>query len=405
MGFIDFVKDPVTSVGNLIAGWISGWPLFWQDLLLSFLGIVAIYAFLILTVMFLTYYERKLISRVADRIGPNRTGPYGILQAVADVVKLMVKEDLTPAKADALVYLVAPGLIIIPAFLIYSVIPFASGVVGADINVGLLFIVSIASITTISILMAGWGSRNKYSLLGGMRAVAQMISYEVPMVVALLGPVLLTGSLSLVEIIDAQSGFRWFLFAQPVGLLVYFVAGVAEANRSPFDLPEAESELIAGFHIEYSGLKFALFFLAEYTNTFTIGALTTILFLGGWRGPFAEQVPILGTVYFLIKVYFLVFVFIWMRGTFPRLRIDQLMGFAWKFLLPLALANVLVTALVVKLPLGALAQTIALLVVGLALALAALWLLYRRVIRRDLNKAALPEEVEGEIAAQTVPQG
>lgn len=405
MAFIDFVKDPITSVGQLIAGWISGWPLFWQTLVLDGLGVVVTFVFLLLTVMFLTYYERKLISRVADRIGPNRTGPYGILQPVADTVKLLVKEDITPAKADALVYMLAPALIIVPAFLIYTVIPFAPGVVGTDINVGLLFIVSIASITTISILMAGWGSRNKYSLLGGMRAVAQMISYEIPMVLAMLGPVILAGSLSLVKIIDAQSNFRWFLLAQPVGLLVYFVAGVAEANRSPFDIPEAESELVAGYHTEYGAFKFALFFLAEYTNTFTIAVLITILFLGGWQGPFAEQVPLLGTIYFLIKAYLVVFLFIWIRGTFPRLRIDQLMSFAWKFLLPLALTNLLVTGLVAKLPLGTFAQTIVLLVVGLILVLAALWLLYRRAIKRDLNKAARQEKVSGEIAAQTAPQG
>ena len=381
------IQNPVIVLGQLLSAWLSTFlPTWLVVLIMDVLAVVVILGFLIITVMALTYIERKVVSRIADRIGPNRTGPFGIFQPVADVLKLLIKEDITSAWADRPVFLLAPAVIVFAALIAYSILPFGPGMVGADINVGVVFVVAFGSLTTIAILMAGWGSRNKYSLLGGMRAVAQMVSYEVPMVLAMLGPVLLAGSMSLVDITRAQKGWHWFILAQPIGFFIYFVAGIAETNRSPFDIPEAESEIVAGFHIEYSGIKFALFFLAEYINMFTVSAMTTILFLGGWWGPFAEQVPILGLVYFLIKVYIIIFLFIWFRGTFPRLRVDQLMDFAWKFLVPLALVNLMLSGLLSKIPLGETARTVVLLIGGLALMALTLWLVYQADRRRKTGR-------------------
>lgn len=331
----------------LLGGILASWP--WAiKLIAMFLAVVIILLFLIVMVMILTYFERKVVARIADRIGPNRVGPLGVLQPIADTVKLLIKEDTTPASADRWVFLLAPAVIVSTAVMAYAVIPFGHGLFGTDLNIAVLYVVAISSLTTIAILMAGWSGRNKYALLGGMRAVAQMFSFEVPLVLAIVSAVLLAGSMSLVKIVEAQRGL-WFIFLQPVGFFIYFLCGVAEANRSPFDIPEAESELVAGYHIEYSGIKFAFFFLAEYINMFTVSSIAATLFLGGWRGPFVDQVPALGVFYLLIKAYALIFVMIWFRGTFPRLRIDQLMGLAWKFMLPLSLLNVMVTGLVDKL--------------------------------------------------------
>ncbi|MGQ9628328.1 MAG: NADH-quinone oxidoreductase subunit NuoH [Anaerolineae bacterium] len=371
---LEIIKNPVIVIGQIISDWLRGFlPAWLVGLIMNFVAIIAILGFLIITVMALTYIERKIVSRIADRIGPNRTGPFGIFQPIADTLKLLIKEDTTPAWADRWVFLLAPAVISFAALIAYSILPFGPGMVGTDINIGVIFVVAFGSLTTVAILMAGWGGRNKYSLLGGMRAVAQMVSYEVPMVLAMLGPVMLVGSMSLVDIVKAQSGVRWLILAQPIGFLIYFIAGIAETNRSPFDIPEAESELVAGFHIEYSGIKFALFFLAEYINMFTVSAMATVLFLGGWRGPFAEQVPILGFLYFIIKVYIVIFLFVWFRGTFPRLRVDQLMDFAWKFLVPLALVNLFLTGLLSKIPMDGKARTVVLFIAGLLLIGVVLW--------------------------------
>jgi NADH-quinone oxidoreductase subunit H len=377
-----FLNDLFINIQKLLAGWLGGFLAPWGvDLVMMLITLVVLLVFLVVTVMFLTYMERKVLGRIADRPGPNRVGPLGIFQAVADVLKLVLKELIIPASVDLPVYLLAPVMIVAPALLVYAVIPFAPGMVPTDINVGLLFVVAVASIATLALLMAGWGSGNKYSLLGGLRAVAQMISYEIPMAFAFMGAVLVSGSLSLVKIGAMPAGYPLVL-SQPVGFVIALICAVAESNRAPFDIPEAESELVAGYHTEYSGVGFAMFFLAEYLEMFTSSALIAILFLGAWHGPLLPPY-----VWFLLKVYFLIFVMIWLRGTFPRLRVDQLMAFSWKFLLPLAMVNVLLVGLLDKLNLpGAFLPG---LVVGVATLAAALYLAGRHERKLAAARTAL----------------
>ena len=318
----------------------------WAVTILSIkISIVAIAILGPVTMMYLTLLERKVVGRMQNRIGPNRVGKWGLLQPLADGVKMLTKEDIVPIHADPVVHFLAPVLIVMPALLVFSVIPFGRGMTAVDLSVGLLFFIAISSTTTIAIFMASWGSRNKFSLLGGMRSVAQMVSYEVPMVLSVVPVILMTGSLSTNSIVEAQGGWhglKWFVFT-PWGFfafLIFFLCGVAECNRSPFDLPEAESEIVAGFHTEYSGMKFALFYMAEFMNSFTISGLCATLFLGGWQGPFLPS-----WIWFFLKTYALIFIMIWFRGTLPRFRVDQLMGLAWKFLLPFTLMNILVAGL------------------------------------------------------------
>lgn len=292
----------------------------------------------ILTMMYLTLLERKILGRMQNRFGPNRVGPWGILQPFADGIKMLTKEDIVPALADPVVHFLAPILIIVPALLVFAVLPFGRNMTGADLNVGLLFFIAVSSTTTIAIFMASWGSHNKFSLLGGMRSIAQMISYEIPMVLAVAPVILMSGSLSTVDIVKAQEHL-WFVVTPwgLAGFVMYFLCGVAECNRSPFDLAEGESEIVAGFHTEYSGIKFALFYMAEFMNAFTMSGLATTLFLGGWNGPFFPS-----WFWFFLKTYALIFIIIWFRGTLPRVRIDQMMALAWKFFLPMTLINLLV---------------------------------------------------------------
>ena len=307
---------------------------------------------------YLSYVERKLVARFQVRYGPNRAGPLGLLQPLADALKMLFKEEVIPARVDRLFYLLAPALVVIPALVIWAVIPISNAsftIAGyeitwylTDINVGLLYVLAIAGLGTYGIVLAGWSSNNKYSLLGALRTTSQMLSYELPMGVALISLLVISGSLSLVDIVNAQQRL-WFILVQPIGFLVYFIAALAEANRTPFDLPETENELVSGFATEYGGMKFALFFMGEYINMITVSALATTFFLGGWWGPFVEQVPILGVVYFTLKVAVVIFVIIWIRASLPRVRFDQLIRFCWKFLLPLALVNLVVTATVVAL--------------------------------------------------------
>ncbi|MFN0071482.1 MAG: NADH-quinone oxidoreductase subunit NuoH [Chloroflexota bacterium] len=313
--------------------------------LLSFLGIAILFAIIPVVVMALVYFERKVIARMQDRYGPNRVGPFGILQPVADALKLLTKEDIVPAGADKLLFALSPIIVLSASLMVWAVVPFAPGLAVADLNVAVLFVIAMSGLPSIGFVMAGWASDNKYSLLGGMRAAAQFVSYEIPGILAVLVPVLLAGSMSLQDIVRAQSAGNWYLFYFPIGplaFLIFLIAGTAESNRTPFDLVEAESEIIAGFHTEYSGMRFALFFLAEYANVFVISALGSVFFLGGWDGPILPPY-----VWFMAKVSALVFVFFWFRGTLPRLRYDQLMHFAWKRLFPIALANVALTALAI----------------------------------------------------------
>jgi NADH-quinone oxidoreductase subunit H len=326
--------------GDNMAGWLV-------EALIDLIGIVTVSTFCLLIVLLLIWLERKVIARIQDRIGPNRVGGrYGLLQSVADALKLMTKEDITPAGADKLAFNLAPILIVIAALMMWAVVPFAPGVIGTDLNIGLFYILAVSSASVVCILLAGWGSNNKYALLGAFRSVAQLVSYEVPMVMALLIPIILANSMSTVGIIEAQD--IWFIFMAPLSALIFFISADAELGRTPFDLIEAESEIVAGFHTEYSGMKFAMFFLAEFVNTLFMSALFVTIYLGGWRGPGAVEYPLLGLVYFFIKTFAVYMLFIWLRGTFPRVRVDQLLNLNWKFLVPVTLVLLLVVAVVDK---------------------------------------------------------
>ncbi len=339
-----FLNDLFVNLSSWIHGFLAHFlPLWAADLVMMLFTIACLIAFAVTTIIFINWLERKVIGRIQDRYGPNRVGPLGILQCVADMIKMLTKEDITPAQADRLIFNLAPVMVVVPTFMVLAVIPFGRGMVAADLNVGFLYIMAVSSLTTIAILLAGWGSRNKYSLLGGVRVVAQMMSYEIPMVLSALGAIMLTGSLSMVSIVAGQSRVP-FILLQPLGFLIYLTSAVAEVNRAPFDLPEAESEIIAGYHTEYSGIKYAMFLLAEYVNAFIVSAIAATLFLGGWQGPLLPSY-----IWFFLKAYAIYFVLMWLRGTLPRLRIDQLMGLAWRFLVPLALVNLLVMGLVITL--------------------------------------------------------
>ena len=300
---------------------------------------VVVLAFLAVTTMFLVYLERKVSAHFQVRYGPMRVGWHGSLQLIADALKLLMKEDIIPKMADKWVFLTAPVLVFVSAYLAYLVIPFSPFLVVKDLNVGVLYVLGVTSLTVLAILMAGWSSNNKYALLGGLRAVAQIISYEIPLILSIIPVIMLAGSLSLSRIVEAQHTFP-FILLQPLGFLLYLLSATAEVNRTPFDIPEAESELVAGYNIEYSGMRFVMFFFAEYLNMFTVCALAATLFLGGWQGPLLPA-----PVWFFLKTYFLVLVLMWMRWTLPRLRIDQLMDFCWKGLLPLSLVNLILSAL------------------------------------------------------------
>ncbi|MEE9220375.1 MAG: NADH-quinone oxidoreductase subunit NuoH [candidate division NC10 bacterium] len=314
-------------------------------LLATLFKICLVVGLLLVAVAYLTWVERKVIGDIQVRFGPSRVGPFGLLQPIADGIKLMFKEDVVPANADRVIFILAPALSFVPALIVFAVIPFGPSFVITDVNVGLLYVFAVASLGVYGSVLAGWASNSKYSLLGGLRSAAQMVSYELGLGLSVLGVVMMTGSLSLVDIVEAQKGTwlgilpRWNIFPQFLGFVIFLISSNAELNRAPFDLPEAETELVAGFHTEYSSMKFALFFMAEYANMIAVAALATTLFLGGWRGPLLPPV-----IWFLLKVFAFIFLFIWVRATLPRFRYDQLMGFGWKVLLPLALANVMFTA-------------------------------------------------------------
>jgi NADH-quinone oxidoreductase subunit H len=302
---------------------------------------------------YLTLYERKVLARIQVRIGPNRAGPWGLLQPVADGIKLIFKEELIPSMADKLTFIIAPIITVVPALVILAVVPFGDTwtVFGreinlylTDLNVGVLYIVSVASISVYGIVLAGWSSNNKYATLGGIRSTAQMISYELALGLAFIPAILLAGSMSMNAIVKAQAELGWFVIWQPVGALIFWLASLAEVNRAPFDMPEAEQELTAGYHTEYSGMKFALFFMAEYIKMIAVSAIAATLFFGGYRGPFIDQLPWLGPFYLFLKVGLLLFGMIWTRATLPRIRYDRLMAFGWKILLPLALMVIFFTA-------------------------------------------------------------
>ncbi len=360
--------------------------------LVTLVGIGVAVTFVALLVMSQIWAERKVIARIQDRVGPNRVGPFGLLQSVADALKLLTKEDIVPSNADRLVFALAPLVVLVPSLMIFAVLPFNWDATIARLDVGILYVLALATLPTIGIVMAGWASYNNYTLLGGMRAAAQLISYEVPEVLSVLPIVLLAGTMSLWGIASAQQG-AWFILAPivgPVAFVLFFTAGIAEINRSPFDLPEAESEIIAGFHMEYSGMRFALFFLAEYANAFSVSAIAATLFFGGWQGWILP-----GYVWFVVKTYLLFLVMVWIRGTLPRLRYDQLMNLAWKIMLPLALGNVLLAALLKNAGLMELALSFGWLgmIVLLAINLVVVVILfagYNRLFRAVRQSAGLP---------------
>jgi NADH-quinone oxidoreductase subunit H len=316
----------------------------WLDVVVYLVLGGVMFGVLALVALFLVWWERKISAHVQQRFGPMRHGWHGWYQTVMDALKLLQKEDVLIDTRDKVVFFWAPVICFVAAFLAYICIPFGQGLIVADLNVGILYIMAITTFTVISLLMAGWGSNNKYALLGGMRSAAQIVSYEVPMVASILVVIVFVGSLSMVEIVKAQSGlvFNWFIFRLPFGpvaFVTYVIAGTAESNRVPFDIPEAEQELVAGYNVEYSGMKFAMFFLAEFVNMFTVSAVATTLFLGGWNGPLLPS-----WMWFLGKTLAMVLLLMLFRWTYPRLRVDQLMEFAWKFLVPVTFANLIVGA-------------------------------------------------------------
>ncbi|MDD2902122.1 MAG: NADH-quinone oxidoreductase subunit NuoH [Syntrophales bacterium] len=320
-------------------GWLAG-----IILLLIKLGVVLVV--LLTAAAYLVYVERKLLSRLQIRLGPNRAGPFGLLQPLADALKLLTKEDLVPEGADRFIFLYAPGVVAASALLIFAVIPFGRGwmfmgheipMVVSDLNVGLLYVFAFSSLGVYGVALGGWASNSKYSLMGGIRGVAQMISYELSLGLSLVPVVMLARSFSLVDIVAAQAHYP-FIVLQPVAFILFFISAGAEIKRIPFDIPEAENELVAGFHTEYSGMRFGLFFLGEYVTMVVLGSLVAVFFLGGWRGPLLPPL-----VWFSIKVLAVVLVLIWIRGTLPRLRYDQLMHLGWKVLIPLGLINIVVT--------------------------------------------------------------
>lgn len=289
-------------------------------------------------VMGFIWFERRALARMQIRLGPNRAGPFGLLQPVADVLKVLIKEDIVPTQADKIVHWLAPIVALVPALMIFAVVPFQDGGLLADLNIGLLYVIAVSSVSTLGIFMAGWASNNKYTIIAAMRDVAAVVSYEIPLSLSLVGVILVAGSMSMNEIVQAQN--IPLILWQPLGFFIFFISGLAGINRTPFDLLEADSEIIAGFHTEYSGIKFALFYLMEYAETLALSALAATFFLGGWRGFFLP-----GWLWLLLKIVIVFFVIMWIRATLPRVRIDQMMAMAWKFLFPLALLNLIITGI------------------------------------------------------------
>lgn len=404
------------SLNDLLYQLLGNEP--WVGIVANILAIVIISTFCLLIVIFLIWLERKVIARMQDRIGPNRVGGrYGLLQTVADVLKLLSKEVITPSGADKLAYNAAPILTVMAALLVWAVMPFAPGFIGVDLDIGIFYILAISSISVVTLLLAGWGSNNKYALLGAFRAVAQMVSYEVPMILSLLAPIILAGTMSTLGIIEGQT--IPYLFVIPLAAIIFFISALAETGRTPFDLLEAESEIVAGFHIEYSGMKFGMFFLAEFVGTLFMSGLFATVFLGGWNIPLINLAltafglqpvdlaasgilgSLIGLLVFFTKMFAVYFVFIWIRGTWPRVRVDQILALNWKVLVPITLAMILVAAVLEKLiPAGTnelvrsslhLASNILLLFIALDT--------LRRVARRQQRLLG----VQGEDASEAAP--
>ncbi len=344
--------DSLDQIFVLLKHWLVQLaPASWQPLVAAVISIAAIIIVFATLFAVTTWLERKGLGRIQNRYGPNRVGPFGLLQPAADGIKALTKEDLVPRAADRIVHFLAPVVLVIPVLLSFAVLPVGRNMVAVDMDAGLLFFFAVGAAAELSVFMAGWSSRNKYALFGAMRAIAQMVSYEIPLILSAVTVIMMTGTLSTVSIVEAQAGHAgwlpdWFVFTPWgfAGFVLFMIAAAAESNRSPFDLPEGESEIIAGYFIEYSGFKFALFFLAEYLGLFAISGLAITLFLGGWHPPAPWLAWIPSWAWFFLKLVTLILVFIWVRGTVPRLRMDQLMNFAWKFMLPMTLINLVAAA-------------------------------------------------------------
>jgi NADH-quinone oxidoreductase subunit H len=394
---MEFLRDPISFIGNWLEGLLVGWNIAPTAavVIVQILGAFILGAFSLALVIFTIWMERKLYARIQDRLGPNRVGPWGIFQTFPDMVKIFTKEYITPDGADKVVYNLAPIITVSAVILLWAVIPFAPTIVGSEVNVGVLYIVAVGAIGTLGIIMAGWSSNNKYALLGAFRTVSQMVSYEVPMVLALLVPVLLGRTMGVNGLVEAQS--VWFIVLSPLAAFLFFLSAQAEIGRAPFDLLEAESELVAGYQTEYSGLKFGMFYVGEFLHAFTISALMATLFLGGWRGPGAEQWPILGVGYFFVKTFIVYFFVIVLRITMPRLRIDQLLNFNWKFLTPIALILLIGTALVEKILQSSGFDSLGLrTVIHLGMNLVIIWVtieILRRSTRKERQTVAEPRPV------------
>ncbi|MGD8625690.1 MAG: NADH-quinone oxidoreductase subunit NuoH [Anaerolineae bacterium] len=348
---MDFILNFWVELGNWVAGVLAGWgvsPL-WVDIIADIVGVLILVIVGVTAVLIFTPMERKVIARMQDRPGPNRVWPYGLLQALADAIKMLTKEDIVPDRADKGLHMLAPLLVVIPSVLVYAVLPFGPGLIGQDLNVGILFVVAIGAVHVLAILIAAWGSNNKFALLSAFRVVNQLLAYEIPMVISILTVILFTETMSTQGIVEAQT--VPYFFVMPVTGMIFLVAALAEANRSPVDLLEADSEMVAGYMVEYSGMKFAMFFIAEYVNLFAAAILVSTLFLGGWKFFGLEDLaPVLTPFIVFGKAAFVIFCILWFRATFPRMRFDHLVGFAWKFLVPLSLVNLMLAALVVKIP-------------------------------------------------------
>jgi NADH-quinone oxidoreductase subunit H len=347
-------SDPVGAIYNWLMGVLTGWgmPQDVAHVIITLLGIVVLITCAMVLDIFLVWIERKVVARFQDRLGPNRIGPWGIFQPFADIIKLLIKESITPAGADKFVFNLAPILSLFSVLLLWAILPLAPVIFGVDLNVALVYVVASGAIGTLSIIMAGWSSNNKYALVGAYRMVATMIAYEIPMLVTLLTPAILTGSLSVLTVSKAQSSY-WFVLVAPMAALIFIISAIAELGRSPFDLNEGESEIVAGFHIEYTGMRFGLFYAGELLHAFTFGGFWAVLFFGGYSFFGLEKLsPFLAVLIFLAKALFGYWIIMWVKYTVPRIRIDHMMAFNWKFLTPLSLVVLMVTALVHRILLG-----------------------------------------------------
>lgn len=342
---MDFINNIFLSGSQLIKNILAylGFGGILTNLVMSVVYFVAVAAVVTFNIILILWVDRRGASFFQERRGPNRVGPLGLLQSMVDAVKLIGKESIIPKAVDNYVYKLAPIFIFTVTFMLYAVLPYGKGMSAVNINVGILYFTAISSTSTIAILMAGWGSNNKYSLLGGMRTIAQIISYEIPLCFSMLGIVMITGTLNLNDIVAKQSGV-WNVVLQPVAFVIFIIAAMAELNKSPFDMMEAEQEIVAGYHTEYSGMRFALFFMAEYANLFVMAGLGVTLFFGGWQGPFLPS-----WVWFMLKCYLMIFFLLWLRWTMPRAKISKMMQFNWKVLIPISIANLFLTGIGIKL--------------------------------------------------------